>query len=93
MARVYTGIKPSRDRLGKVFPSFEVYLSLMKQSPYFQPWNSYMEAYFRYEVEEVKEGVRCRVHPEHIDEEDRNLGKVDSSQFYRSVTCPTLILS
>ena len=92
IARVYAGIKPSLDRLGKIFPSFEVYLSMMKQSPYFQPWTSYMEAYFRYEVEEAEGGIRCGVHPEHIDEEARNLGKVDSSQFYGRVTCPTLIL-
>lgn len=92
MARVYAGIKPSLDRLGKVFPSFEVYLSLMKQSPFFHPWNSYMEAYFRYEVEEVEGGIRCRVHPEYINEEAMNLGKVDASQFYGRVTCPTLIL-
>ncbi len=92
MAKVFAGIKPSLDRLGQVFPSFEVYLSQMKQAPYLQPWNSYMEAYFRYEVEEVQGGVRCRVHPKHIEEEAKNLGKVDSSQFYSRVACPTLIL-
>ena len=56
MAKVFAGIKPSLDRLGQVFPSFEAYLSLMKQAPYLQPWNSYMETYFRYEVEEVEGG-------------------------------------
>src|SRR5512139_2773302 len=34
MAKVFAGIKPSLDRLGKIFPSFEAYLSLMKQAPY-----------------------------------------------------------
>jgi pimeloyl-ACP methyl ester carboxylesterase len=57
-----------------------------------QPWNSYMETYFRYEVENVEGGVRSRVHPEHINEEARNLGKVDSREFYKQVTVPTLIL-
>jgi pimeloyl-ACP methyl ester carboxylesterase len=92
MAKVFTGIKPSLDRLGQVFPSLEAYLSQMKQAPYLQPWNSYMETYFRYEIEEVEGGVRSRVHPKHIEEEARNLGKVDSSQFYTKVTSPTLIL-
>ena len=92
MAKVFAGIKPSLDRLGKTFPSFEAYLSLMKQAPFLQPWNSYMETYFRYEIEEVQGGVRSRVHPKHIEEEARNLGKVDSSQFYTKVTSPTLIL-
>jgi pimeloyl-ACP methyl ester carboxylesterase len=92
MAKVFAGIKPSLDRLGKVFPSLKVYLSQMKQAPYLQPWNSFMETYFRYEVEKVKGGVRSRVHPKHIEEEAKNLGKVDSRKFYKSVKAPTLIL-
>ncbi len=92
MAKVFTGIKPSLDRLGQVFPSFEAYLMNMKQAPYLQPWNSYMETYFHYEVEKVKGGLRSRVHPKHIEEEAKNLGKVDSRQFYKKVTSPTLIL-
>ena len=92
MVKVFAGIKPSLDRLGKVFPSVKVYLSQMKQAPYLQPWNSYMETYFRYEVEKVKGGVRSRVHPKHIEEEAKNLGKVDSTKFYKRIRTPTLIL-
>jgi pimeloyl-ACP methyl ester carboxylesterase len=92
MAKVFAGIKPSLDRLGQVFPAFEDYVSQMKQAPFLQPWNSFMETYFRYEVEKVKGGLRSRVHPKHIEEEAQNLGKVDSTQFYARVTSPTLIL-
>jgi len=92
MAKVFAGIKPSLDRLGQVFPSVKVYLSQMKQAPYLQPWNSYMKSYFCYEVEKVKGGVRSRVHPKHIEEEAKNLGQVDSTQFYKRVKPPTLIL-
>lgn len=92
MAKVFAGIKPSLDRLGKIFPSFEAYLSLMKQAPYLQPWNSYMETYFRYEIEEVQGGIRSRVHPNHIEEEAKNLREVDSREFYKKVKGPTLIL-
>jgi pimeloyl-ACP methyl ester carboxylesterase len=92
MAKVFTGIKPSLDRLGQIFPSFEAYLSQMKQAPYLQPWNSYMETYFRYEIENVEGGVRSRVHPKHIEEEAKNLRKVDSRKFYKRVKAPTLIL-
>jgi pimeloyl-ACP methyl ester carboxylesterase len=92
MARVFAGIKPSLDRLGKIFHSFEDYLSQMKQAPYLQPWNPFMDKYFQYEVEEVEGGVRSRVHLKHIEEEAQNLGKVDSAQFYRKVISPTLIL-
>jgi len=92
MAKVFAGIKPSLDRLGQVFHSFEAYLMNMKQAPFLQPWNAYMETYFRYEVEKVKGGVRSRVHPKHIEEEAQNLGKVDSRKFYKKVKAPTLIL-
>jgi pimeloyl-ACP methyl ester carboxylesterase len=92
MAKVFAGIKPSLDRLGKIFPSFETYLSLMKQAPYLQPWNLYMETYFRYEIEEVQGGIRSRVHPNHIEEEAKNLKEVDSREFYKKVKGPTLIL-
>jgi len=92
MAKVFEGIKPSLDRLGKTFPSFEDYISQMRQAPFLQPWNSYMEAYFRYEVEEVEKGVRSRVPPKAIEEEAANLRKEDSTQFYSRVSCPTLIL-
>ncbi len=92
MAKVFAGIKPSLDRLGRVFPSFKTYLSQMKQAPYLKPWNSYMETYFRYEVERVEGGVCSRVHPEHINEEAKNLGKVDPRKFYKRVKAPTLIL-
>lgn len=92
MAKVFAGIKPSLDRLGQVFPSLDSYLSLMKQAPYLQPWNSYMETYFRYEIEKVQGGIRSRVDPKHIQEEAGNLEKVDSREFYRKVKVPTLLL-
>ena len=92
MTKVFAGIKPSLDRLGKIFPDFESYLSPLKQTSFLQPWNSFFETYFRYEVEDVEGGVRSRVHPKHIEEEAGNLKKMDSSQFYKKVMTPTLIL-
>jgi pimeloyl-ACP methyl ester carboxylesterase len=92
MNKVFAGIKPSLDRLGKVFPDFESYLAILKQTPFLHPWNSFFETYFRYEVEDVEGGVRSRVHPKHIEEEAGNLRNTDSSQFYGKVKAPTLIL-
>ena len=92
MNKVFAGIKPSLDRLGKLFPDFESYLVPLKQAPFLQPWNSFFETYFRYEVEDVKGGVRSRIHPQHIEEEAGNLRNMDSSQFYGEVKAPTLIL-
>jgi len=91
-AKVFAGIKPALDRLGQVFPSTEAYVARMKEAPYMQPWNAYLETYVRYEIEEVEGGVGSNIHPEHIEEESKNLGKVDSSRFYPRIQSPTLIL-
>lgn len=90
--KVFAGIKPSLDRLGKVFPSFQDYLALMKEAPFLKPWSPALDTYYQYETEEVDGGVRSRVRPEHIQEEALNLGKVDISQSYPKIKCPVLIL-
>ena len=92
MAKVFAGIKPSLDRLGRIFPSFEAYLNLMKSAPFFKSWSPALETYYRYEIEEVNGGVRSRINPAHIREERENLGKVDISQFYDKISSPVLIL-
>jgi pimeloyl-ACP methyl ester carboxylesterase len=92
MVKVFAGIKPSLDRLGKTFPSFEAYLNLMKEAPFLKNWSQALETYYRYEIEEVSEGVRTNIDPVHIEEERVNLGKVDISRFYGEISCPVLIL-
>lgn len=92
MARVFAGIKPSLDRLGKVFPSFEAYIDMMKQAPFLHPWSEAFDIYYQYEVEEVEGGIRPRSRPEHIQEEAQNLGKVNVADFYDKIQAPTLIL-
>jgi pimeloyl-ACP methyl ester carboxylesterase len=90
--RIDLVIKPSLDRLGQVFPSFEAYIENMKKAPILQPWSQAIEDYFRYESEETDDGVRSRIHPEHIREEMRNTRKETPSEFYHEITCPVLLL-
>lgn len=90
--KVFAGIKPSLERLGRTFPSLEAYLNLMKMAPFLRPWSPVIETYFQYDVEEVDGGIRSRVHPEHIEEEVLNLKEMDASQAYPKITCPVLIL-
>jgi pimeloyl-ACP methyl ester carboxylesterase len=92
MGKVFAGIKPSLDRLGRVFPSFDAYTKLLQKAPFLQPWSPLLETYFRYEVQEVDGGIRSRVRPEHIEEEIANLKDVDVARFYPETTCPVLIL-
>lgn len=89
---VGTAIQPAVDRLGKVLPSFEAYLDLVRQAPYTNPWNSCLEAYFRYEVEEAPGGVSSRVQPGNIAEERANLRDFKPSALYAKIQCPLLVL-
>lgn len=92
-AKVFAGIKPSLDRLGQVFPSFDDYIKMMKQAPFLQPWMPALETYYRYEVEELDNGqVRPVIRRESIEEESASLAGLDISQFYVSLKCPVLIL-
>ena len=92
LEKVLTGIKPALDRLGLVFPSFEAYTARLKQAPFLNPWSEALERYFRYEIEDVPDGVRSRVRPEHILEEIENLKEVNAADYYPRIRCPVLIL-
>ncbi len=89
---VTIAIKPSLDRLGQVFPSFDAYVALMKLAPFFQPWSQALDDYFRYESEAAEGGVRSRINPVNIQEEVQNIQQDVPSQYYPKVTCPVLIL-
>jgi len=90
--KVHVAIKPSVDRLGQVFPSFEEYTALLKQAPFLQPWTRFLDTYFRYEIEEVEGGVRSRTLVEGIREEITNIRGFDAASLYPRISCPTLIL-
>jgi pimeloyl-ACP methyl ester carboxylesterase len=92
MEKVFTGIKPALDRLGKIFPSTEDYLNKMKEAPYIHPWSPEIEAYYRYEIEETAGGVRTNIDPAHIAEEAANIKKLDCAPFYSLLKCKVLIL-
>lgn len=92
MDKVFEGIKPSLNRLGKVFPSVEAYLETMRQAPYIQPWSLATETYYRYEIEEVEGGVRSNINPAHIEEEAENIKKVKGASFYREISSKVLVL-
>lgn len=89
---VTLAIKPSLDRLGQVFPSFDAYVALMKLAPFLKPWSQALEDYFRYESEAVEGGVRSRIEPANIQEEVQNIQQEVPSQYYPQVARPVLIL-
>jgi pimeloyl-ACP methyl ester carboxylesterase len=90
--KIEGAIKPSVDRIGQVFPTFEDYTAPLKQAPFLQPWSRFLDTYFRYEIEEVEGGVSSRTPSEAIWEEISNIRHFVSSRFYSSISCPVLIL-
>lgn len=90
--KVHVAIKPSVDRLGQVFPSFEDYTALLKQAPFLQPWTRFLDTYFHYESEEVENGVKSRTSVEAILEEISNIRGFDAARLYPLISCPVLIL-
>ena len=92
MDKVFAGIKPALDRLGRVFPSADEYLDKMKEAPYIHPWSAAIETYYRYEIEEVEGGVKTNINPAHIQEEAANVRRLDCAPFYPEIKCKVLIL-
>jgi pimeloyl-ACP methyl ester carboxylesterase len=90
--KVGQAIRPSLERLGQIFPSFDSFVETMKQAPFLHPWSSSIEEYFRYELEAVEAGVRSRTNPANIQEEVANLTNFEPAPLFRKVSCPTLIL-
>jgi pimeloyl-ACP methyl ester carboxylesterase len=90
--KVDLAIRPSIDRLGKIYPTFEAYVETIKQVPFFQPWSDALEAYFRYDLEEVEGGVRSRIHPANIREEISNKRSTGIAHIYPELSCPVLIV-
>ena len=90
--KIELAIKPSVDRLGQIFPSFEDYTAPLKLAPFLQPWTRFLDTYFRYEIEETNGGVRSRTPAKAIWEEIANIRDFQSSRFYSRISCPVLIL-
>lgn len=90
--KVTLAIKPSLERLEQVFPSFDACVEAMKQVRFFQPWSPAIEAYFRYDLEEVEGGARSRIQLAHILEEVSNKRETGAAQFYPEISCPVLVL-
>ncbi len=91
-AKVLAAIKISLARLGKAFPSYDAYVEMLKKAPFLQPWSPALDTYFRYDMEEGKEGFRSRALPGAIQEDILSLSQVDASAFYPQIQCPVLIL-
>ena len=90
--KIHVAIKPAVDRLGLVFATFEHYTAPLKLAPFLQPWTRFLDTYFRYETEEVSDGVRSRTPVEAILEEITHIRDFKAKPLYQAISCPVLIL-
>lgn len=97
-AEVHLGImdqiKPSLDRLGMVFPSWDEYLALAKSMPYYGGWwDPAIEEYFRNDLRTNADGtVQAISHPDHIRAAALATLDVDWPEVVTRIEQPTLIL-
>ena len=91
-AKVLAGVKPSVDRLGRVFPSWQALPDYLQHALPVRPWLPALEMPYRYDSEEVEGGVRCLVQLPHIQEEIANFSQEDIVSFYARIRCPVLML-
>jgi len=88
-------IKPSLDRLGKLVPSWEVYINAIKQSPYYADgfWEPNLEAYYQVDIETLDDGqVRSRIDPNAIQEAVEKIIALDWTDIIKRADRPALFL-
>lgn len=84
-------IASSLQRLGRAYPSLDAYLQERQQSPV-HPWNSFWDAYYRYDAEIHPDGtVTSRVPKAAIEEEISVNMSMNADTLLSRIQAPTLI--
>ncbi len=91
---VTAGIRPALDRLGVFFPSLDDYLARMQDLPFLTAhWNRYLDRYFRYDAEVLRDGTaRSRVSRAVVEADIEALLPLALSECHPRIAAPTLIL-
>jgi pimeloyl-ACP methyl ester carboxylesterase len=87
-------VQPSLDRLGRVYPSWDEYVALVRSMPYFADgrWDADLERYFRADVLVLPNGtVQARCRPENIEQVIEGEIAVDWPALAARITHPTLL--
>jgi pimeloyl-ACP methyl ester carboxylesterase len=88
-------VQPSLDRLGRVYPSWDAYIALVRAMPYFvdEGWDEDLERYFRADVVVRADGtVQARCSPEHIEQVIEGEIVVDWPALSARIDQPTLLV-
>lgn len=92
---VYELIRPSLERLGKSWPSWEEFLAAMRAAPSFHEWwDPAIEPYYRADVEDQPDGsVRVRIRPGTIGEVLVRGRDEDWEKLLSAIRVPTLLVT
>lgn len=93
--RIVEQIKPSLDRLGQVYTSWDEYLGFIQAMPYFSEgdWSPEIESYFRADVRVREDGtLQARSRPETIEAAVGGTTTVDWPATVARITQPTILL-
>jgi 3-oxoadipate enol-lactonase len=85
-------INVSVDRLGQVYPSAEFYIEAVKNLRLIDPWSSYWDRYFLYELGPVEGGVRARSDKNAVMEDYKYGQAQEWYPLWRSLTMPVLLV-
>jgi pimeloyl-ACP methyl ester carboxylesterase len=90
---VLQAMRPTIARLDDVYPSVDAYLEAMRQLPYYQPWNSALERYFRQDVESLADGaVRAKARRAAVERDLDVHFYYSMCLHFPALQCPTLFI-
>ncbi len=83
----------SISRLGMPVPSRKEYIDRLKQAPFLQPWNAYLDLYFQHDIMPNDDGsVSSKCYRQGVLEEGQRYSEAAPEQQWEHVTAPTLVL-
>ncbi|WP_051276378.1 alpha/beta fold hydrolase [Desulfovirgula thermocuniculi] len=86
-------LKPSLDRIGQVFATFQAYLDYHRSLPFFAEWSPYWEQYFYYDVVHHPDGsVSSKVSKDAVSQDIESFNTVSINDLHREIKTPTLVL-
>jgi len=92
--KILDQVKPSLDRLGITFPSWQAYLDHVRSLPYYEGlWDDALEDFYRHDVRENPDGtIQTRSSPKHIAAVAAAGLQIDWPATVKRISQPTLML-
>ncbi|MCL6559167.1 MAG: alpha/beta hydrolase [Firmicutes bacterium] len=91
--RLIEVLKPSVDRIGQVFPTFQAYLDYNRSIPFFKEWSFRLEQYFYHDVVHHPDGsVSSKVSIDAVKQDIESFNDISINDLHWQIKTPTLVL-